>query len=575
MKPSKSHLALTFYLLASSILPHPASANEPEATMDSTDLLGGKRLRDGDGEPRFWHVEDGVILGQTKIDSGPDENTPLLQQERKFSDLKLQLSYQVEGHNAGVQYRCVDQGEWVVYGYPWDSEARWHALDQNPNALLVDECSGGSGLLLKTTSTDTVEQSVPPATGKINTPQETPVPEDLLNGTVVPTEDTVDESADGTPTFKVETPASPHFHENSGSSLSSLIADNSTASNTPACSSPQPLSIDVWYGSRQRFGHQGNPQRWINVLGRLRGHDDSAVLEYSLNGGARKTLTIGPNKTRLANLGDFNVEIDRIDLRTGHNSLVLFARDGQDEINTNVAIVYATPSTTQLPLHIDWSSVKDIQDVAQVTDGLWKLTPGGVRVIEPYYDRVIAFGDESWMNYEVTVPVTFHGFRKPGPDDGGRNVVHAAIAVRWPGHAIDAPPTQPNTKWYPLGATAEFMIQDHPQECRWRILGGRKKNVMEDSPRKIEFDKRYMMKHRVESTTESTTTYRVKFWDAEQPEPKEWDVTTSEEADVANGGALLLAHYADVTFGNVTVTPCSDLKPTVDEPHPNLPATTE
>ena len=31
------------------------------------------------------------------------------------------------------------------------------------------------------------------------------------------------------------------------------------------------LRIDVWYGKRQRFGHNGLPQQWINVLGRVRG----------------------------------------------------------------------------------------------------------------------------------------------------------------------------------------------------------------------------------------------------------------------------------------------------------------
>ncbi|TWU62577.1 hypothetical protein V7x_43120 [Crateriforma conspicua] len=315
------------------------------------------------------------------------------------------------------------------------------------------------------------------------------------------------------------------------------------------------FSIDVWYGTHQQFGHNGKPQRWVNVLGRLTGHTDSALLSYSLNDGELQRLTIGPNRTRLANGGDFNVEIDRRDLRVGENELLLFAEDGDDKTSTSIILVNSDAAPTPLPHRVDWSKAERIQDVAQVTDGLWKLVPGGVRVVEPYYDRVLAIGDESWTNYEVTVPVTFHGFRAPGPTDGGRNVVHAAIAVRWPGHADDGKPTQPRTKWYPLGATAEFMIQDHPDECRWRILGGGGKQVRTEEPRQIEFGKRYMMKHRVEATSETTTTYGVKFWDAEQPEPEKWDVTATEDGDVTNGGALLLAHYTDVTFGNVTVEP--------------------
>ena len=31
------------------------------------------------------------------------------------------------------------------------------------------------------------------------------------------------------------------------------------------------LKIDVWYGKHQRFGHNGLPQQWVNVLGRVHG----------------------------------------------------------------------------------------------------------------------------------------------------------------------------------------------------------------------------------------------------------------------------------------------------------------
>ncbi len=62
------------------------------------------------------------------------------------------------------------------------------------------------------------------------------------------------------------------------------------------------------------------------------------------------------------------------------------------------------------------------------------------------------------------------------------------------------------------------------------------------------------MKLHVQSLQPSTTRYRVKIWEADQPEPKGWAVEYEEEPDdVASGGALLLAHYSDVTFGNVSV----------------------
>ena len=111
-----------------------------------------------------------------------------------------------------------------------------------------------------------------------------------------------------------------------------------------------PLSIDVWYGLRQRFGHLGNPQRWVNILGRLNGYDDSTKLEYSLNGAAKQRLTIGPNTTRLANKGDFNVEIDRSDLKAGDNTLVISATDSTNGTNSvTVTIDYSAGKSCSLP----------------------------------------------------------------------------------------------------------------------------------------------------------------------------------------------------------------------------------
>ncbi len=64
------------------------------------------------------------------------------------------------------------------------------------------------------------------------------------------------------------------------------------------------------------------------------------------------------------------------------------------------------------------------------------------------------------------------------------------------------------------------------------------------------------MRHRVESGPGGTARYRVKLWPAEEAEPEEWDLELEKEAgDVQAGGALLLAHYTEATFGDVEVLP--------------------
>lgn len=313
-------------------------------------------------------------------------------------------------------------------------------------------------------------------------------------------------------------------------------------------------TIDVWYGDSQHFGLRGHPQKWVNVLGSVSPADTIASLQFSLNDAQPESLSFRENRKRIAHDGDFNIEISRSTLHAGINTVVIVATDDSGAVKRKVVELHYHDAEKQwpLPYHVDWSSVSNIQDVVQIVDGKWRLTASGVRTVEPYYDRVIAFGDSSWSDYEVTTTLTVHGVTAPktGPNDTG--VTHAAIALRWPGH--DADGQQPSVKWYPLGATAEFRLGGDLQNCRWRIFDGKREYYVEsDKRRAIEFEKPYRMKHRVETISDGNTRYRVKFWPAHADEPAEWDLQRIEPDDLASGSALLIAHHSDVTFGNIAV----------------------
>ncbi|MEZ5400265.1 MAG: hypothetical protein R2729_11400 [Bryobacteraceae bacterium] len=43
--------------------------------------------------------------------------------------------------------------------------------------------------------------------------------------------------------------------------------------------------IEIWHGPRQRFGHLGLPQGWINVLGSVSPAATIAEISYTVNGG--------------------------------------------------------------------------------------------------------------------------------------------------------------------------------------------------------------------------------------------------------------------------------------------------
>ena len=314
--------------------------------------------------------------------------------------------------------------------------------------------------------------------------------------------------------------------------------------------------INIWYGDHQRFGFNGHPQRWVNILGDIGRPDLLENLTARVNGGAEIPLSVGPDGHRLAAAGDFNLEIDFADLGVGENRVEILVRlrDGAT-VSRSVVVEVAPSRPCPLPFHIDWRRIRNIQDVAMITDGRWELTPAGVRVVAPYYDRVLALGDLSWTDYEVRTTVTFHALRAPNPKagDAGANVIHAALAVRWPGH--DTGGFQPRRKWYPLGATAEFQVNPQWQGCSWRFLDGTKR-VLADGNMAIRRHIPYGMVHRVTTLADRSSRYQVRLWPGSTSEPEGWDLEMIRPPGTpAAGGALLIAHYSVVTFGNVSVLP--------------------
>jgi hypothetical protein len=170
--------------------------------------------------------------------------------------------------------------------------------------------------------------------------------------------------------------------------------------------------IDVWFGDYQPFGQIGMSQKYVNILGNVSDdNDDLESLEYSLNGEAEKALNIGGDTRRLQNSGDFNIDID-IDegsLVNGVNELVITATDSlSNQEKYTVTIDYDANSSWPLPpggYTVDWDKTGNIQDVAQVVDGQWSVSPDGVRTASIGYDRLVAIGDQSWKDYEATIPV--------------------------------------------------------------------------------------------------------------------------------------------------------------------------
>lgn len=321
-----------------------------------------------------------------------------------------------------------------------------------------------------------------------------------------------------------------------------------------------PLAIDVWHGDEQHFGRLGVPQKWVNILGRVSRGDGLASLQYSLNGGAPVPLAVGQDNYRLARDGDFNVDLEFDALRNGVNELQLIATDRAGRrVERTVKVVCERGHIWPLPYSVDWTKVRAIDEAVQVVDGRWRLEGGGVRTVEPYYDRILALGDRTWTDYTVTAEVTFHSYAPPLRGSPTYGVSHAALAARYPGHFADD--KQPHVQWYPLGAVAEFRLGLDIAQSSWRFFvgGGPRKfpaTSVEPDMRKVELGVPYKLKLRVDTLPGGVAYYRAKSWKSGEPEPTSWEMAVRDEQPlIRSGGALIVAHNTDVTIGRVTATP--------------------
>jgi type 1 glutamine amidotransferase len=88
-------------------------------------IFDGKTLKDWDGNPKFWSVEDGAITGRTTPENPTKGNTFLIWKGGTPGDFEMKCQFKIIGGNSGIQYRSfvVDQENWVVGGYQADFEA--------------------------------------------------------------------------------------------------------------------------------------------------------------------------------------------------------------------------------------------------------------------------------------------------------------------------------------------------------------------------------------------------------------------------------------------------------------------
>lgn len=120
MKRAATLLCLSIVSLA--LLPGtPAMAADEDGFKP---IFDGKTLDGWDGNPKFWRVEDGAIIGETTPDNPTPGNTFIIWRGGTPGDFELKLEYRLRNHNSGIQVRSFEDvdkyGKWVVGGYQAD-----------------------------------------------------------------------------------------------------------------------------------------------------------------------------------------------------------------------------------------------------------------------------------------------------------------------------------------------------------------------------------------------------------------------------------------------------------------------
>ncbi len=91
-------------------------------------IFNGTSLDGWDGDPTFWRVEGGAIVGETTPDKPIGENSFIIWRGGRTADFDLKLEFRINAGNSGVQYRSRAlvpgaegvKGQWVLAGYQAD-----------------------------------------------------------------------------------------------------------------------------------------------------------------------------------------------------------------------------------------------------------------------------------------------------------------------------------------------------------------------------------------------------------------------------------------------------------------------
>lgn len=111
-----------------------AHAEDPAAEDGFTAIFDGQTLAGWKGDPVYWRVQDGCIVGEITPETIVKRNTFLIWQDGQPADFELKLEYRItKDGNSGVNYRSEIMGDhpFALTGYQADIDGRNRYTGQN------------------------------------------------------------------------------------------------------------------------------------------------------------------------------------------------------------------------------------------------------------------------------------------------------------------------------------------------------------------------------------------------------------------------------------------------------------
>lgn len=200
----------------------------------------------------------------------------------------------------------------------------------------------------------------------------------------------------------------------------------------------------------------------------------------------------------------------------------------------------------------------EIQDAAQIADGLWVKEANSIRPDVTGYDRLITIGNMTWDDYEISAPITINTPLDTSAKQGGPNF---GFGMRWQGHSdwnnqypAAWKDIQPRVAWYPLGALGVYIWNQTSRNFQLTLIGNNMTVINYDkSEKQLLIGITYIFKMKAQ-TIGSRTLYSLKVWEQNKSEPSTWTISGyGVLGELKHGSITLNSHHSDVSFGNVSI----------------------